>query len=114
LKTQAKILRVLQEQQFERLGDDENISVDVRVIAATNKDLKVEIERGNFREDLYYRLNVIPFQMTPLRERTGDVPILVEYFSAQMATELKEPQKDYHPETMEILNNYEWPGNIRE
>jgi two-component system nitrogen regulation response regulator NtrX len=114
LKTQAKILRVLQEQQFERLGDDENISVDVRVIAATNKDLKDEIAAGTFREDLFYRLNVIPFLMTPLRDRAGDVEILVEHFGAQMAKELGEKPKKFSPDTMEILNNYEWPGNIRE
>lgn len=114
LKTQAKILRVLQEQQFERLGDDETIRVDVRVIAATNKDLAAEIKAGNFREDLYYRLNVVPFHLAPLREREDDVIRLAEHFLRQMAVELREPKKDFDAEAVEALKLYSWPGNVRE
>ena len=114
LRTQAKILRVLQEQQFEKIGDDELVSVDVRVIAATNKDLKEEIKRGTFREDLYYRLNVIPFHMTPLRERSGDVIQLVNYFLEAMSKELNEPIKQLSPGVIEAFNCYEFPGNVRE
>jgi two-component system, NtrC family, nitrogen regulation response regulator NtrX len=114
LKTQAKILRVLQEQQFEKIGDDESVKVDVRVIAATNKDLAQEIEDGTFREDLYYRLNVIPFHVDPLRERTGDIPLLVNHFLRQMSVELNEPPKTISSEVMRILEEYAWPGNVRE
>jgi two-component system nitrogen regulation response regulator NtrX len=114
LRTQAKILRVLQEQQFERLGDDETVRVDVRVIAATNKDLAAEIKAGTFREDLFYRLNVVPFHLPPLRERGGDVVVLVDHFLMQMTTELKEPKKVLDDESLEILKAYAWPGNIRE
>jgi len=114
LRTQAKILRVLQEQQFEKIGDDELISVDVRVIAATNKNLKEEIKLGNFREDLYYRLNVIPFHMTPLRERSGDIILLVDYFLEAMSKELNEPIKKLSPGVIAALNSYEFPGNVRE
>ena len=114
LKTQAKILRLLQEQKFERLGDDASIDVDVRVIAATNKDLQEEIKKGNFREDLFYRLNVIPFVLAPLRDRREDVPVLAEHFLSEMAVELKEPLKRFTEEAIEILQSYAWPGNIRE
>jgi len=114
LKTQAKILRILQEQKFERLGDDASIDVDVRVIAATNKDLQEEIKRGSFREDLFYRLNVIPFVLAPLRERQEDIPVLAEHFLAEMAAELKEPRKRFSEEALELLQTYNWPGNVRE
>lgn len=114
LKTQAKILRVLQEQQFERLGDDETIQVDVRVIAATNKDLKAEIAAGTFREDLYYRLNVVPFHLAPLRERGEDIDILANHFFGHMATELGEPRKTVDPEALELMRGHTWPGNVRE
>src|SRR6476619_6985775 len=80
LKTQAKILRILQEQKFERVGGSQTIQVDVRIVAATNKDLKAEIAKGNFREDLFYRLNVVPFQIPPLRERKEDIPVLAQHF----------------------------------
>jgi two-component system, NtrC family, nitrogen regulation response regulator NtrX len=114
LRTQAKILRVLQEQEFEKIGDDESIKVDVRVIAATNKDLRIEIKEGNFREDLYYRLNVIPFHMTPLRDRPGDVVLLADHFIAEMAAELKEEKKVLSPPVVDALNEYAFPGNVRE
>ena len=114
LKTQAKILRILQEQSFERLGDTQTIQVDVRVIAATNKDLQTEIKNGNFREDLYYRLNVIPVHLCPLRERKEDIIILANYFFIKFSLELKEPSKKLSKEVEHCLLNYHWPGNVRE
>lgn len=114
LRTQAKILRVLQEQSFERLGGEESVNVDVRVIAATNKDLQKEIAAGNFREDLFYRLNVVPFHLPPLRERPGDIAPLAEHFFKIMAAELGEPVRQLSPEALAVLQGYPWPGNIRE
>ena len=114
LRTQAKILRVLQEQAFERVGGDETIAVDVRVIAATNKDLAAEIKAGNFREDLFYRLNVVPFHLPPLRERGDDILTLSEYFLARTATELGEAPKHLSDEVRAVFRNYPWPGNVRE
>ncbi len=114
LRTQAKILRVLQEQQFERVGDDETLKVDVRVIAATNKPLQEEIAQGNFREDLYYRLNVVPFHLPPLRERPSDIAVLTSHFLRYLANELKEPEKVLTAEAKAALQAYGWPGNIRE
>lgn len=114
LRTQAKVLRVLQEQQFERLGDDETIQVDVRVIAATNKDLQEEIKQGNFREDLFYRLNVVPFHLPALREREADMLLLADFFFTQMAGELNEPKKTLSSEAADILKGYAFPGNVRE
>ena len=114
LKTQAKILRILQEQSFERVGDTETIDVDVRVIAATNKDLRAEILMGNFREDLFYRLNVVPFRMPPLRERKADILLLADYFLDKFAAELAEPKKLLSREAEQILLEYSWPGNVRE
>ena len=114
LKTQAKILRVLQEQQFQRVGGDRILSVNVRVIAASNKDLEEEIEKGNFREDLYYRLNVIPVEVTPLRERSEDIPLLVETFLGECAKQNRSTKKTMTKETIKLLCAYSWPGNIRE
>ena len=114
LKTQAKILRVLQEQEFERLGDDATIHVDVRVIAATNKDLPKAISSGLFREDLFYRLNVIPFSLPPLREREQDVIMLAEHFLEQMAVQLREEKKELSPEAAQAFLTWAWPGNVRE
>lgn len=114
LKTQAKILRILQEQKFERVGGDETISVDVRVIAATNKNLSDEIKAGRFREDLFYRLNVIPFHMPRLSDRKEDISLFVDYFASQMAEELGEPKKLFSPDAMELMREYSWPGNVRE
>ena len=114
LKTQAKVLRILQEKKFERVGGSKTIEVDVRVIAATNKDLEEEISQGRFREDLYYRLNVIPFHVPPLRERQKDIPELVnhflEHFCCQESREIKEMDQD----AMDCLAAYPWPGNVRE
>jgi two-component system nitrogen regulation response regulator NtrX len=114
LKTQAKILRILQEQKFERVGGAEMIFVDVRVIAATNRDLRGEIQKGQFREDLYYRLNVIPIAVPPLRERKTDIPILVEHFIGEFCLENNKEMKKISPEAMDLLVTYSWPGNVRE
>jgi len=114
LKTQAKILRILQEQKFERVGGTEMIYVDVRVVAATNRDLKEEIQKGKFREDLYYRLNVIPMVVPPLRERRTDIPLLVEHFVAEFCLENHREMKKISPEAMDLLISYPWPGNVRE
>ena len=114
LKTQAKVLRVLQEQTFERVGGSEGLTVDVRVIAASNKDLLEEIRRGAFREDLFYRLNVIPFEIPPLRERQEDTPLLARYFLQSFCQEYGKPEKDLSAEAMELLVEYQWPGNVRE
>ena len=114
LKTQAKILRILQEQRFERVGGVEPIEVDVRVVAATNKNLKVEIAAGRFREDLFYRLNVIPFELPPLRERLGDLADLCEHFLAKISTEMEETAKTLSESALGVMTRYPWPGNIRE
>ena len=114
LPSQVKILRFLQFQEFERLGGTETIKVNVRVIAATNKDLSEEVKKGNFREDLYYRLNVIPINLPPLRERKGDIPLLVEYFLKRLSTQSGKGIKELSPGAMQSLINYNWPGNVRE
>jgi two-component system nitrogen regulation response regulator NtrX len=114
LKTQAKVLRVLQEQTFERVGGTETITVDVRVIAASNKALEEEIRMGNFREDLFYRLNVIPFEVPPLRERKGDIPLLADHFLHLFSQEYGKRQKSLSPEAMDLLVQHPWPGNVRE
>jgi two-component system nitrogen regulation response regulator NtrX len=114
LKTQAKVLRALQEQRFERVGGTSTIRVDVRVLAATNKDLEEEIRQNRFREDLYFRLAVIPLRVPPLRERREDVPILVEHFIALFARELGRRPKKVEPAAMARLQEYSWPGNVRE
>lgn len=114
LKTQAKILRVLQERKFERVGGNETYEVDVRVIGATNKNLKKEIEEGRFREDLFYRLNVIPFHIPPLRERKEDISHLVTFFLNQISEENGKKAKKITPEALQVLQAYDWPGNVRE
>jgi two-component system, NtrC family, nitrogen regulation response regulator NtrX len=114
VKTQAKILRILQEQKFERVGGTQTISVDVRIVAATNKDLKAEIARGNFREDLFYRLNVIPFHIPPLRERVGDIPLLVEHFLKEFSVTHGKRLRKITSEGEALLKTYPWPGNVRE
>ncbi len=114
LKTQAKVLRILQEQRFERVGGSRPIQVDVRVVAATNKNLEELIARGQFREDLYYRINVIPIQVPPLRERPEDIPLLIEYFLQEFARENNCPAKIMTPEAVAVLRRQPWPGNVRE
>ncbi len=114
LKTQAKVLRILQERKFERVGGTKTVDVDVRVIAATNKILEEEIKAGNFREDLFYRLNVVPFTVPPLRERREDVPQLMEHFLNGFCIREGREEKKFSPEAMELMKNYEWPGNVRE
>jgi DNA-binding NtrC family response regulator len=112
--TQVKLLRVLQEREFERLGGTRTIKVDVRLIAATNRDLRVALEDGTFREDLYYRLNVVPIDIAPLRERKEDIPDLVRLFISHFCGESSKSIKEIKPDAMQILVNYHWPGNVRE
>ena len=114
LKTQAKVLRVLEEQTFERVGGKETIGVDVRVIAASNKNLPELIGKGRFREDLFYRLNVIPIEVPPLRARKGDIPLLVHYFLSVLSEEHGKRTKTISKEAMAHFLQYDWPGNIRE
>jgi two-component system nitrogen regulation response regulator NtrX len=114
LKTQSKVLRVLEEQRVERLGSNEPITVDVRVIAATNKKLDEEIGRNAFREDLFYRLNVIPFYVPALRERIEDMPILAAHFLAEFCEAYGKKPKEFTASAMEVLLSYTWPGNVRE
>jgi len=114
LKTQAKVLRILQERKFERVGGTRTIEVDVRIIAATNKVLEDEIRAGTFREDLYYRLNVVPFIVPPLRERRDDIPLLVEHFLEMFCRREGLERKMVTPEALEMLVNCAWPGNVRE
>jgi transcriptional regulator with GAF, ATPase, and Fis domain len=111
---QVKLLRVLQEREFERLGSTQTIFVDVRMIAATNKDLEAAVKAKAFREDLYYRLNVVPLIMPPLREHREDIPMLAEYFVAKFAARCKLRPKQISSEAMACLVNYDWPGNVRE
>lgn len=112
--TQVKLLRVLQEREFERLGGTQTIKVDIRLITATNKDLEKEVRERRFREDLYYRLNVVPIFLPSLRERREDIPLLVNHFLKQASAENKKEVKYITDEAMEILMNYAWPGNVRE
>ena len=112
--TQVKLLRVLQEREFERLGGTRTLKVDVRLIAATNRDLRAALEQGTFREDLYYRLNVVPVDIAPLRERREDIPDLVQLFIRHFATESGKAITSIKPEALQLLVNYHWPGNVRE
>jgi len=112
--TQVKLLRVLQEREFERLGGTKTIKVDVRLIAATNRDLRAALEQGTFREDLYYRLNVVPIDIAPLRERKEDIPDLVNLFISRFAGDSGKTIEAISAEAMQILVNYHWPGNVRE
>jgi Response regulator containing CheY-like receiver, AAA-type ATPase, and DNA-binding domains len=114
LSAQAKLLRVLQERKMERVGGRSTIEVDVRVLAATNKDLKNEIKKGSFREDLYYRLNVVHIHMPPLREMKEDIPLLAQYFLSSFASELGRGSMHFSSGAMDCLVNYGWPGNVRE
>ena len=113
-RVQSKVLRALEEQRFEPVGGNTAVRVDVRVVAATNKRLEAEIERGAFREDLFYRLNVIPFELPPLRERAEDVPLLVEHFNERFSAEYGREPKRYDESAVDRLAAYSWPGNVRE
>ena len=114
LKTQAKVLRTLDEQRFTPLGGDETVTVDARVIASTNKDLDEEISTGNFREDLFYRLNVIPFYVPPLRERSEDIPLLARHFLKEFSAAYGRRPREITDDAIETLMRYSWPGNVRE
>jgi DNA-binding NtrC family response regulator len=112
--TQVKLLRVLQEREFERLGGTRTVKVDVRLVAATNRDLRAALEQGTFREDLYYRLNVVPIDIAPLRERKEDIPDLVKLFIARFSGDAGKPVEDISSDAMRMLTGYHWPGNVRE
>ena len=114
LAVQAKLLRLLQERSIERLGGDKPISVDVRILAATNRDLAEEVSTGRFREDLYYRLNVVQLRLPPLRERPEDIPLLADYFLARITTQLGVRNPGIAPEAYDLLRAHAWPGNVRE
>jgi two-component system response regulator PilR (NtrC family) len=114
LETQAKLLRVIQEREFMRLGGVETIKVDVRIIAATNVDLRRMVEEGKFREDLFYRLHVITVQLPPLRERKDDIPLLVQHFLEKYGEENQKTHLELTAEALDLLQEYDWPGNVRE
>jgi two-component system response regulator HydG len=111
---QIKLLRVLQSHRFERVGGEETLKVDVRILAATNKNLLKEVTNGSFREDLFYRLNVIPIHLPPLRKRRNDIPLLARYFLRRFALEQNKEIQDFSSEAMRLLLDYPWPGNVRE
>ncbi|HDI00523.1 MAG TPA: sigma-54-dependent Fis family transcriptional regulator, partial [Firmicutes bacterium] len=113
-EVQVKLLRVLQEHEFERVGGTETIKVDVRIISATNKDLWEEVRQGRFREDLFYRLNVVPIFVPPLRERKEDIPLLAKEFLKKYSLEMNKKIKKISKKAMELLMDYDWPGNVRE
>ena len=114
LALQVKLLRVLQERSFERVGDTQTVRVDVRVVAATNRPLEGLVKAGSFREDLYYRLHVIPIHLPPLRERVSDIPLLAQHFLRRACAKLQKPTQEIQTEAMEMLKSYPWPGNVRE
>lgn len=114
LTAQAKILRVIQEGEFERVGSNKTRKINTRIVAATHKDLEKLVQKGEFREDLYYRLNVIPINVPPLRERAEDIPLLVDHFSRYFSQELQIPQKKFTPETIRLMQSWEYKGNVRE
>ncbi len=111
---QVKLLRVLQERNFERVGGTKTLTVDIRLIAASNKDLEKEVEEGRFRRDLFYRLNVVPLSLPPLRERQDDIPVLAAHFANKSAQKYNQPTPELDPALIEVLLDYEWPGNVRE
>lgn len=112
--TQVKLLRVLQEKEFERVGGEETVRVNVRVIAATNCNLQAHVAEGKFREDLYYRLHIVPITLPPLRQRKEDIPLLVAHFLKKLGVELRKPDLQIEPQALEMLQAYHWPGNVRE
>jgi len=114
LEMQAKLLRVLQEREIERVGGERTIKVDVRIISATNADLRELVKAKAFREDLFYRLNVVPIYMPPLRARKGDIPLLVDHFLAKYNRQFNRQVRGFSPAALEVLQAYDWPGNVRE
>jgi Nif-specific regulatory protein len=114
LKLQAKLLRVIQQRSFEKVGSNDSISVDVRILAATNKDIEALVERGEFRSDLYYRLNVLPIYIPPLRQRAEDIPELAQFFLKKFRRETKKQFDGFADDAMEAILSYSWPGNVRE
>jgi two-component system, NtrC family, response regulator AtoC len=114
ISLQSKLLRVLQEKEFDRVGGVNPIETDVRIIATTNRDIEKEIEKGNFRDDLYYRLNVIPIELPPLRERKGDIPLMMDYFLKKYSEENNKRLVGFETEVYDLLGDYSWPGNVRE
>lgn len=114
LQTQAKVLRVIETQEFQRVGGSKQIRVDVRIISATNKDLQKEVNEGRFREDLFYRLNVIPIEIPPLRERREDIPLLADFFLKRIGREMGKPEMKITQGAVKALQEYDWPGNVRE
>ena len=114
LETQAKLLRVLQEQEFERVGGSATLKVDTRILAATNRDLETAVEEGRFRSDLYYRLNIFPIELPPLRDREGDIPLLANHFCAKFSNRAGKEIQGVSPSAMAVLERYDWPGNVRE
>ena len=113
-ETQVALLRVLQEREFERVGGSQTVSVDVRVLAATNRDLSAAVAEGTFRQDLFYRLNVFPIRMPALRERVDDIPLLVEYLIDRYAQTAGKKIRNINKKTLDLFQAYDWPGNIRE
>ena len=111
---QVKLLRVLQEREFERVGGTRTLTVDIRLIAASNRDLENEVKEGRFRQDLFFRLNVVPLLLPPLRERHEDIPLLAAHFATKLAEKHGQPTPELAPELIEVLQEYEWPGNVRE
>jgi two-component system response regulator HydG len=111
---QAKLLRVIQEREIQRVGGEETLSVDVRILAATNRNLEEDVKKGKFREDLYYRLNVVMLNIPPLRDRQDDIPLLAHHFLEKYAEKNRKPVKGFSPLAMDMLLKYEWPGNVRE
>src|SRR4030065_151396 len=114
LEVQAKMLRVIQHKEFERLGSSHTVKVDVRIIATTNRNLEEEVRNGRFRQDLYYRLNVFPITVPPLRQRKDDIPILVEHFIDKFNKKTGKKIETVSKDTMNVLKKYDWPGNVRE
>jgi DNA-binding NtrC family response regulator len=114
LSTQAKLLRFIEEREFKAVGDTRTQSVDIRLVTATNKDLENMVADGDFRDDLYYRINIFPIEIPPLRERREDIPALAHYFLQQFSAEMKQPTREFSPGAMNLLMNHDWPGNVRE
>ena len=114
LNIQAKLLRVIQEREFMKVGDQRKIKLDIRIISASNRNLEESVRKGEFREDLYYRLSVVPIHLPPLRKRTDDISLLMHHFLKKFAGRLKKPIPEISPEAMEVLKSYAWPGNVRE